>query len=442
MTPTTATATTHVGATTPDRLERARQDYADRNIESRRLHERALEVMPGGNTRSLFYNKPFPLTFVAGEGSVLTDADGHEYVDLLGDYTAGLFGHSDGRAREAAMTALAINTSVGGIHPAEQSLARLMCERFGLGLVRFTNSGTEANLMAITAARLVTGRSHILVMHGGYHGGLLYFGNGVAPWNAPYPTVVGRYNDLDACRQLIHTHADDLAAVLVEPLLGSAGCVPTTRSFLGGLLDAAHEVGAIAIFDEVMTSRLGPRGLSHEFDLQPDLKTFGKYIAGGFSFGSFGGQADIMNVFDLSKPGGVPHGGTFNNNVTSISAGVEVLSTMYTADIAAAFTARGDELRVNIADVLARHELDMCITGSGTMMSLHARAVTPTDGHTAADRDPVLQEQIFLGMLSRGYYIAQRGMLNLSLPVTDDQLSGFLGALDDLCTELATDRPV
>ena len=430
---------TSTTTTTKGTLDRARQDYADRNIESRRLHESALEVMPGGNTRSLFYNKPFPLTFVAGDGSVLTDADGHDYVDLLGDYTAGIFGHSDRRARDAAMSALENNTSVGGIHPAEQQLARLMCERFGLSLVRFTNSGTEANLMAITAARLFTDRSHILVMHGGYHGGLLYFGSGVAPWNAPYPTIVGSYNDLDACKQLIRNHADDLAAVLVEPLLGSAGCVPTTASFMGGLLDAAHEVGAVAIFDEVMTSRLGRRGLSHEFGLEPDLKTFGKYIAGGFSFGAFGGRADIMGRFDLSKPGGVPHGGTFNNNITSISAGVEVLSTMYTEDVAAAFTARGDELRLNIADVLARHQLGLCVTGNGTMMSLHARAAPPTDGHTAADRDPVVQERVFLGLLRRGYYIAQRGMLNLSLPVTDDQLAGFLAALDDLCLELADD---
>ncbi len=170
-----------------DALTKARIDYTDRNVESRRLHDSAREVLPGGNTRTLFYHPPFPLTFVRGHDSVLVDADGHEYVDMLGDYTAGLLGHSDRRARDAAMAALDVNMSVGGIHPTEQQLARLMCERFDLDLVRFTNSGSEANLMAMTAARMYTGRTKIMVMYGAYHGGLMYFGAGPAAWNVSVP---------------------------------------------------------------------------------------------------------------------------------------------------------------------------------------------------------------------------------------------------------------
>lgn len=417
-------------------LAKAWYDYADRNVESRRRHESASQVLPGGNTRTLFYQPPFPLTFVSGHDSVLVDADGHQYVDLLGDYTAGLLGHSDRRARDAANAALDINMSVGGIHPAEQQLARLMCQRWDLEMVRFNNSGTEANLMAITAARMYTGRSTIMVMDGAYHGGILYFAHGAAKWNAPYPTVLGHFNDLQQCSELIAQVGIDLAAILVEPMLGSAGCLPADPGFLQGLADAAHAVGALVIADEVMTSRLGPRGLSIDAGVQPDLKTFGKYIAGGFSFGAFGGSAKVMSIFDASQPDFIPHAGTFNNNITSLSAGVEVLSNIYTAEIAAAFTERGDEFRANIAAVLARHHAPFSVTGIGTMMSLHARREAPTDGHSALDRNVEHQELLYLALLERGFYIAPRGMINLSLSVTDDQLAAFLTALDDVVAEL------
>ena len=177
-------------------VDEQRRAFTARNPESKRLHDEARRVLPGGHTRTILAHEPFALRFVHGEGAALIDADGHEYVDLLGDYTAGLFGHGERRVLDAVDSALRGLASVGGVHPLEAELARLMCERFGLERVRFTNSGTEANLMAITAARHVTGRSKVLVFYGGYHGGVLFFSDGVAPWNAPYPFVVAPYNDL------------------------------------------------------------------------------------------------------------------------------------------------------------------------------------------------------------------------------------------------------
>ena len=135
-------------------VDEKRREFAARNPESARLHEEARRFLPGGHTRTILAHEPFALTFVRGEGAALTDADGHEYVDLLGDYTAGLFGHGERRVLDAVDEArCGSSSSVGGVHPREAELARLMCERFGLDRVRFTNSGTEANLMAITAAR-------------------------------------------------------------------------------------------------------------------------------------------------------------------------------------------------------------------------------------------------------------------------------------------------
>jgi len=137
----------------PDtQLAKAHSDFADRNPQSRLHYDEARKYLPGGQTRSVLTHAPFPLAFASGSGATLTDVDGHTYIDFLGDYTAGLLGHSERRVLDRVVLALSHNTSVGGVHPAEATLGRLMCERFGIDRVRFTNSGTEANLLAMTTA--------------------------------------------------------------------------------------------------------------------------------------------------------------------------------------------------------------------------------------------------------------------------------------------------
>jgi glutamate-1-semialdehyde 2,1-aminomutase len=415
-----------------------RQAFAARNPESKRLHDDASRFLPGGHTRTILAHEPFALTFVRGDGAVLMDADGHEYIDLLGDYTAGLFGHSERRVVDAAEAALRELSSVGGVHPREAELAGLVCERFGLDRVRFTNSGTEANLMAITAARQHTGRSKVLVFYGGYHGGVLFFATGVAPWNAPYDFVVAPYNDLAASTALIDEHGSDLAAVLVEPMLGSGGCIPATAEFLVGIFDAARSVGAVGIADEVMTSRHGRAGLAALLSVEPDVRTFGKYIGGGFSFGAFGGTEAVLGQFDTARPGSIPHAGTFNNNVATMAAGCVVLGELYTAEAAEAHTARGERFRSEVADVIAGHPLPVSVSGYGSMLALHALPTPPVDGAESARRDAALQELLFLGLYERGIYTAPRGMINLSLPLSDAQLEAALAALDATLAELST----
>lgn len=417
-------------------VERMRRDTADRNPSSRAEHDRACAVLPGGSTRSILHHEPFPLTFVSGEGGTLRDADGHSYVDLVGDYTAGLLGHSERRVHAAVAEALATNTSVGGVHPAEIRFAELVCNRFGHQRVRFTNSGTEANLMAITLSRIVTGRSMIMVMHGGYHGGVFYYSHGFAPWNVPFPTVVAPYNGLAACESLIDEYALDLAAVIVEPMLGS-GCVPADARFLSGLANATQQAGAIFITDEVMTSRHGPRGLADLMGVRPDIATFGKYFAGGFSFGAFAGRADLLDRFDATKPDAIPHAGTFNNNIATMSAGCVVLGELFTSDTAISLTARGEELRGRIDDVLHQHKLPLTITGFGSMNAVHALERRPQNGEDLLERDPVLQEALFLALLQRGVYTAPRGSLNLGLAITEWDLDHYLNALDESLGELS-----
>lgn len=422
-------------------LARARAAFAEQNPESRAAHDRARSVMPGGETRTTLAHPPFPLTFVRGSGATLTSLDGRDYIDLLGDYTAGLLGHSDRRVLDAVQAALATFVSVGGVHRHEVALAGLVCARFGLDRVRFTNSGSEANLMAISAARHITKRAKLMVFHGGYHGGLLYFATEPAAWNAPYPFVIAPYNDLAATERLIAEHASELAAVIVEPMLGSGGCIPARAEFLAGVFAAARAAGAVCIADEVMTSRHGPAGLAALRGVRADITTLGKYIGGGFSFGAFGGRAELLEAFDPARPGAIRHAGTFNNNIATMAAGEVVLGERFTSDAAAAHTARGERFRAKVAQVLARHRAPISATGFGSMLALHARATAPTNAVEVAERDPVLQELVFLGLYLRGVYIAARGFLSLSLPVSDAQLASALDALDDCLREIDGNIP-
>ena len=422
-------------------LQKARSNFADRNPGSRRHYDEARKYMPGGQTRSVLTHAPYPLTFAAGSGATLTDVDGHTYLDFLGDFTAGLLGHSERRVLDAVVDALAHNASVGGIHPAEATLARLMCERFGLDRVRFTNSGTEANLLAMTTAVIATGRKKIMVFSGGYHGSVFYFASGNAPWNAPFDFVISPFNDEAAALQTISENAATLAAVVVEPMLGSGGCLPCSPTFLARVFEAARNVGAVCIADEVMTSRHGKSGMMDMFGVQADITAYGKYIGGGFSFGAFGGKAQIMDMFDTSpesnRPSPVAHGGTFNNNLSSVTAGCKVLGEVFTADVAVAHTARGDEFRQAIAAVMARSGAPVSVTGFGSMMSLHACSPAPQLPSDIAQRDAELQELLFFGLLERGVYIAARGMVNLGLAHTDDQMAQFLDALAETLASLS-----
>ena len=158
--------------------------------------------------------------------------------------------------------------------------------------------------MALTAARAHTGRERVLVFRGGYHGGVLNFADGAVSTNAPYDVLVAPYNDAEAARTLLHEHGEDVAAVLVEPMLGASGCIPGEAEFLHALRATASEVGALLVFDEVMTSRIGPHGMQQRLGVTADLTTLGKYLGGGLSFGAFGGRADIMTMFDPGPSGG------------------------------------------------------------------------------------------------------------------------------------------
>ncbi|MBY0339079.1 MAG: aminotransferase class III-fold pyridoxal phosphate-dependent enzyme [Acetobacteraceae bacterium] len=412
----------------------ARGDYARKRPRSAALHADARQSMAGGNTRSTLLWAPFPITMVRGEGCRLWDADGREYLDFLGEYTAGLFGHSERRILDAVKAAFDRGVGFGAMGEDEVRFAALVCAKFpSIERVRFTNSGTEANLMALTAARAFTGRDTVMVMRGGYHGGVLTFGMTASGQpsrvNAPFPIAFATYNDAEGAAAAIREAGDSLAAVILEPMLGSGGCIPATQDFLAAVRAATRETGAILIFDEVMTSRHSHGGLQARTGVTPDMTTLGKYIAGGMNVGAFGGREDVMAVFDGHRPGALGHAGTFNNNVWTMAAGRVALGEIFTAEVADALYARGEALRERLNAICAAAGVPMGFTGRGSMLSVHFRTPLPTTAYLPGGEEELRRELFFLDLLESGIYLARRGMMALSLPVDDAACEALAAAV-------------
>lgn len=399
--------------------------------QSAALAARASAVLPGGNTRSVLHTDPFGIRVAHAEGAVLTTVDGDEVIDLLGDYSAGLLGRRP-EVAQAIRSVLDRGWGFGAMNEVESEFAAALVDRFdSVDQIRFTNSGSEADLMAVLTARHVTGRERIIVFEGAYHGGPMTFLPGSEPLRVPFDFTVLRYNDLAATEQEFAESGDQIAGVLVEPMLGAGGCIPASAEFLTGLRGLCDEHDAVLIFDEVMTSRLAVGGAQERYAVPADITVLGKYFAGGLSFGAFGGSAQIMAAFDPER-GGITHGGTFNNNLFSMSVGV-ALSGLLDAVTLARLNERGDRLRDRLNAVLS--PIGFCATGIGSMLTIHPVPGPVTSWSDVAGADPRRRQLLFHELLHRGYYIAQRGYLALSLAVTDEQLDGFVASIDDIAGE-------
>jgi glutamate-1-semialdehyde 2,1-aminomutase len=412
-------------------LAEAEARYVAENPESRRLHEERARFMPGGNTRTTIHQPPFPLTIVRGEGARLTDADGHEYVDFLGEYTAGLYGHSNEVIADAIRTALADGFVLGAPNRYEAVLAEAICTRFpSIDLVRFCNSGTEANLLALGLARAATGRNGVLVFGGAYHGGILVFADGRSPLNPPFDWVVGEYNNTADAARIVREYASRLAAVIVEPLQGAAGVIPGDPEFLRTLREETAAQGVLLVLDEVMTSRLSLGGMQRELGVEPDLTTLAKFVGGGLPFGAFGGRRDLMRLFDPSQPDALQHGGTFNNDVLTMAAGAAGLTTVLTEAEIKRLNALGDRLRDRLNAFSAEHDVRFCATGYGSLVGLHFTR-GPVRNADDLPESPELRGLLHLHMLERGYSYGRRGFIALSLPLGEADIDGFAAAVEE-----------
>jgi glutamate-1-semialdehyde 2,1-aminomutase len=355
------------------------------------------------------------------------------YTDFVGEMTAALFGHSHPLIQEALISTIqGMGLNLSGNTKLEAQHSSLLCSRFNLSLIRFTNSGTEANLHAIQGAKRFTGKHKVVVFTGGYHGGCFSF-----PEDKPAENCVDRddwiiaeYNDLEDTRRKIE-ESGDVAAVLVEGMQGHGPCLVGSHEFLHQVQDSARKAGAVFILDEVMTSRLSSGGLQELEGLQPDITTMGKYLGGGITFGCFGGRKDIMRVYDPRDENALGHSGTFNNNTLGMAAGYTGMSQVYTPDVARDFNAMGDKLREQLQAL--SQGTKMTVTGRGTILGIHFLEDGKKDLKSFRDRkdEAELRELFWLEMVENRFWITKRASIALILGTPWEELDRFLKCVGD-----------
>jgi glutamate-1-semialdehyde 2,1-aminomutase len=411
-------------------LDAATARYRERTPLSAQAYAASCDVLPGGNTRSNLHLDPYPVVLREAHDGVLVDVDGNEYADFNNDYTVAVLGHSHPRIAEVVSEQLARGMSWGGRSAAEPRLAAEIIRRFpSIEQLRFVNSGTEANLMALMTAFDATGRDAVLVVDGGYHGSVFTFVGGRPRINVPVETIVVPYNDIAALESAFERHGHRLAGAFTELMLNSGGCIPADAEWVARLRSLCTEFGALLVIDEVMTARLGYHGLQGIYGVRADIVTLGKILGGGFPIGAFGASADVMAMYDVRRPGAASHGGSFNNEVFSMHAGVVALTELLTPDAMAAFNADGDRLRARLGDVFEARGLPLVVTGIGSTMALHVGAEAPT--RFGAHRSATDVRRLFhLGLLNDGQWVASRGMIATSLATTPDQVDDLVRAVE------------
>lgn len=399
------------------RLEELTHRFITANPTSEANAKRATAALPGGNTRTVLHSSPFPLIIKSGKGCHVQSAEGVEYIDLVSEYSACMFGHSHPAIMDAIQRAASIGINLSGVTEYEVQFAELIKKRFpSMALMRFCNSGTEANTMALAAALHYTNKKKILVFSGGYHGGTLAFAKEHDPVRLPHDFIIGTYNDVEGTRKLMDA---SVGAILVEPMKSAGGMIPATPAFLNYLREAATANGAVLIFDEVVTSRLHYHGLQGHYGVAPDMTTLGKYVGGGFAFGAFGGRADIMAAFDPASPAAISHSGTYNNNIFTMIAGIAGCGILGEEEIART-NALGDMLRDGINEAAAsRGSRVIWATGHGSAIGLHFES-------------EVIKDCFYFELLERGIMVGRRGFTCLNIMHKKEHVEQVLDCIASL----------
>ena len=434
--------------------------YPDPNSRSQKMYNRALSSLPGGNTRTTVFMKPYPIYAARGEGCRVYDLDGNAFIDCINNFTSLIHGHAHPALIKAATDQLALGSAFGLPTQSEVELAELLAARLpSVDQLRFCNSGTEAVMMALKAARAFAGRPKIAKCEGAYHGSYDYAEVSLDPtpeqWgrNAPVSVAYAKgtpdnvladvvaipFNNAEAAVSLIREHGKDLACVLVDPMPNRAGLSPADKAYVQALREVTREVGALLIFDEVITFRLGYAGAQGIWEIEPDLTTLGKIIGGGFPVGAVGGRSDVMAVFD-PRPGKpmLPHGGTFSANPVTMRAGIAAMELLDQAAFAR-LDAMGEAVRGGINDAFRKHGVPGGTVGMGSLLKIHFADRPVRDYRSAYLTEEETRRQTIFnrGLLNRGVLAAGYGLMALATPMSAADIDAIVGAASDALAEVA-----
>ena len=428
--------------------------YVSRTARSRSADEEACEYLPGGSTRSATDANPYPIYMDRAEGCHLYDVDGNEYIDFMNNYTVLILGHGHPKVKAALMEQGEAGILFGAPARNQYQLAGMICERVGsVDKLRFCNTGTEAVMYALRAARAMTGRSKVLKMEGGFHGNAEQTEISVSPDLSQAGPVerpraipetqgitdgvlqdilIAPFNDIKATEKILEAHKDEIAAVIVEPVMGFSGMIPAEEAFLRFLRDITTRYSMLFIFDEIITLRLSTGGFQKICGIEPDLTTFGKIIGGGLPIGAFGGRSDIMDIFSPKGQNPMHHSGTFNGNAITMAAGIATMGEV-DESLIRNINQLGDELRQGLQGVFDRTGIRGQVTGMGSLLNVHLCVPDVVDMRSAkADWSAAqpLRELLSLALKNHGIYTPKRVMLCISSPMTTKEIQKAVEAFD------------
>ena len=417
-----------------DELTAIEQEYTRRTPGSASLMARASECMPRGITRTLSWFAPYPVVFERGSGASIHDVDGNRYVDLFSNGLSLMHGHAYGPIEDALRSTLSRGTAWPGASDAQIEYAELLCRRVpGAEQVRFTNTGTEATMLAVKLARHATGREVIVKAWHAYHGSYDDLEVGLqGQGEMPGRVALARFGELDSYRAALERHGGEVAAIIVEPVQYTGVVTPPPDGFLTALRELARDAGVLFVLDDCLMFRLAEGGSAERFGLCADITCLGKWIGGGLPVGAVTASAELMAIFDPTAEGALYHGGSFNGNLLGMVAGAIAVHDLTAADIAR-IDAQADSLRADIAQTADVCGVPVRTRGVGSAFGLYV-----LDG-AGGEQDKIdwkASSLLHLAALNRGVYYGMGGEFGLCTALSGEDLehayAGLRAALSDV----------
>ena len=424
---------------------------------SKVLYERAVRSMPGGVASSFQLGDPYPIYLSRGVGANVWDVDGTEYVDFHNGFGSIAVGHAHPAVADAVCTAARSGMHFAVTVEKTVALAEELCRRFGVDQVRFTNSGTESNMSAIRLARAATGREVIAKIEGSYHGHvdqLMYsctpgaesMGGRDTPAKTPKSKGMPKdldqwirivpFNDADAFERLLEAEGDQIAALIMEPVMMNIGIVVPEPGYLERIRELYTRHGVVLIFDEVKCGvTIAAGGAAERFGVKPDLASWAKSIGGGAAIGAFGGRADLMDHINH----GAAHQGTYNGNPLSVAASLATLTEVLTDDAYVHFAALGERLTAGMNEAIAAYGIPAHTVDLGAKGCVTYRSQPLTNYRDFLDTNMDLYLASYPWMINRGVFMTpgDKEQWTLSVQHRDEHIDRYVNAFGELCAALA-----
>ena len=437
-------------------FESVKKIYADARPNSRRLHTEACKYMPGGDTRTATFFLPFPNFIKYGDGAYMYDEDGFKLLDFQNNYTSLIHGHAHPETVEAVREQITKGSAYTAPFEKQIELSAILTQRFpSVDMIRYTNSGTEANMHALRIARAYTGKAKIIKTEGGYHGTTDVFEASVDPnikkagtldqikvipesrgvsENALKDVLVVPFNDIERTRKMIEEHHRETACIIIEPIMGSAGQITPDLEYLKFLREITEQYHIVLIFDEVVTGRLSLGGAQKFYGVTPDLTTMGKIIGGGTPVGAFGGKQEIMQMYDPREKK-MYHSGTFNGNAVTMAA---CLATMkaYNQEAVDYVNGLGTLFKEGVLKIYDKLGLNMKISGAGSIYNILFTDKEVKNYRDVASAHEELNKVLYMSLLTKGVFDAERGMFCMSTAMTKEDIRFGLDTLETSLREM------